>query len=256
MTRSSATAISAGLFLLLCVNQAFAGSRELADEGNNYIFDGQSWGADITTGSGTIAFALDFGSGAIANRPFTLDPHGKVVFAGSDFIAPLLAPTPYAPASQISYASGLLDPSVIDNTTPASYNPVNGLQAYRFYFNGVCPTGQPTCGGDQFQAVIVSLDAEHFVLEFNYAAFAPTITGGSAGFQLGTNLASFGGPYSDVGPDFCFSNGVARAFTTVAACRAAVVTNPTVPEPEENLLLLVGGMALVGSVAMRRRARR
>lgn len=254
MSRLNALSIATGLFALLCAGQAAAGGRELVDEGNNYIFDGQSWGTDITTGTGSIAFALDFGSGAIANRAFTLDPRGRVTFAGTDFIAPLLAPTPYAPASQISYASGLLDPSVIDNTTPSSYNIANGLQAYRFYFNGVCPTAQSSCGGDQFQAVLVNLDAEHFVLEFNYAAFAPTIAGGSAGFQLGANVASFAGPYSDVGPDFCFSNGVSRAFTTVAACRAAVVT-PTVPEPEEDLLLIVGGMALVGSLAMRRRAK-
>ncbi len=261
MSRSPAPSISffliiASLFFPLVAN---AGQRDLADEGNNYLGDGQSWGADITTGSGSIGFALDFGLGPVTNRTFTIDPHGQVVFTSGttptgDFIAPLLAPTPFAPASQISYAAGLLDPSVIDNTTPTTYNPANGLQAIRFYFNGVCPTGQSTCGGDQFQAVLIGLDTEHFVLELNYGAFAPTITGGSASFKLGANTASFAGPYSDVGPDYCFSNGVARAFTTVAACTAAVVTNPTVPEPGEDLLLLVGGLALVGNLVIRRRA--
>ena len=242
------------LFAIFCASGAIAGSRDLVDEGNNYIFDGQSWGTDITTGTGTVAFALDFGSGAVANRAFTLDPRGQVVFAAGDFIAPLLAPTPYAPASQISYAAGLLDPTVIDNTTPTSYNIANGLQAYRFYFNGVCPTGQSGCGGDQFQAVLVDLDAEHFILEFNYAAFAPTIIGGSASYKLGTNIASFAGPYSDVGPNYCFTNGVAGAFTSVAACRGAVVVNPTpVPEPEVGALLIVGALALTGSVVGRRR---
>lgn len=258
-----------GSLLAICVyilsaltTFAQGGQEVLVDQGNNYSSDGQSWPGDTdyappgTTG-GTVPFALNFGSGA-ALRSFTFDPHGQVPFTGTDFIAPLRAAIPFrvdnSGFSFMRWGAGLIDPKLL--APPPLVGPFdisNALQAYRFTWLSVCPTGGVCDGSNSvsFQTVLVNLGSDAFVLEFNYGLNSFVPPGATAGYLLGANTASFAGPFNDVGPDYCFKGGVASAFTTVAACRGAVTV---VPEPATIALFLTGFTLLAGTSLRRRRS--
>jgi hypothetical protein len=256
---------------LMTASSAFAGGKELVDQGDNYINDGQQWpvlGA-LEPLVGSIPFALNFGSGAVSGRTFFLDPHGRLDFTTDisgttntgDFVNILFNTTPstngqFTPRLNITNDVGLLDPSVIDSTLASHFdNKALGLDAYRFWFTGVCPTNDASCSGLDFQAVFVHLTDNAFVLEFNYGTnFFDSLDPTSeflAGFQIGSNTASFNNGFSGTGPDFCFNNGVASNFTTIANCVGT--TSTTVPEPDVRSLVLLGGLLLAACGVLRRR---
>ncbi len=251
---SIAFVVCAASFL---ANSAHAGLDLELDQGDNYASDGQRWPIIVPPVPlfGSIPFPLDFGSGPVSGRFVFIDPHGQVRFTDSsavdtgDFISILFGADPYAPRDNISQALGALDPSLIDSTLAPAFNDFSKhLNAYRFLFNFVCPSSSPSCSGLQFEATVVELTAEAFVLQFNYGTNDP-VPGATAGFHIGANTVSFPGPYSDAGPDFCFSRGVASRFTTIAACSGAAAA---VPEPAP-LWLLAGGLTLLAASRMRRR---
>ena len=238
-------------------NSAHAGRDLELDQGDNYASDGQRWPLIVPPVplAGSIPFPLDFGSGAVSGRFFLIDPRGQVRFTDSsgvdtgDFISILFGADPYTPRDNISHALGALDPSLIDPTVAPAFSDFSKhLDAYRFLFNFVCPTSNPSCSGLQFEATLVALNAEAFVLQFNYGNNDP-VAGATAGFHIGANIASFPGPYSDVGPDFCFNRGIASSFTTIAACSGAAAV---LPEPAP-MWLLAGGLALLAASRTRRR---
>lgn len=261
---------------LMTASSAFAGGKELVDQGDNYINDGQQWpvlGA-LEPLVGSIPFALNFGSGATAGRTFFLDPHGRLDFTTDisgttntgDFVNILFNTTPstngqFTPRLNITNDVGLIDPSVIDSTLASQFgDKTKGLAAYRFWFTGVCPTNDADCSGLDFQAVFVHLTDNAFVLEFNYGsnffdAGDPT-SEFLAGFGIGSNAVSsttdsaFSG-FSTTGPDFCFNNGVSSNFTTIANCVGT--TSTTVPEPDVRSLVLLGGLLLAACGVLRRR---
>lgn len=245
---------------------AEAGQVELVDQGDNYLGDGQNWHQPALIGNtGTIAggafIPLNFGSGAPASRNFRIDPRGQILFLDAsnnptgDFFAPFLAPVAWTPntnfGGSIEQTFGSIDPKVLNSANPIGpFNPADGLPAYRFWWNSVCPS-IGVCDNTttvSFQAILFGLGNDAFVLQFNYGLNSFSPDGATAGYSLGTNVASFAGPYSDVGPDYCFKGGVASTFTTVAGCRGAITA---VPEPATIALFLTGFTLLVG--ARRRR---
>ncbi len=239
------------------VDSAHAGQILELDQGDNYATDGQRWPLIVPPVPlfGSIPFPLDFGSGPVSGRFFVIDPRGQVRFTDSsgvatgDFISILFGADPYTPRDNISHALGALDPSLIDSTlAPAFSDFSKHLNAYRFLFNFVCPSSNPSCSGLQFEATLVELTTEAFVLQFNYGNNDP-VPGATAGFHIGANTVLFPGPYSKVGPDYCFNHGVASSFTTIAACRGAAAV---IPEPAP-LWLLAGGLALLVASCTRRR---
>lgn len=239
------------------ISSAQAGMVILVDQGDNYASDGQRWPLIVPPVPlfGSISFPLDFGSGPVTGRFFVIDPLGQVRFTDSngvdtgDFISVLFGSSTYTPQNNISHALGALDPSLIDSTLAPAFNDFSKhLNAYRFLFNFVCPSSTPSCSGLQFEAVLAQLTDEAFVLQFNYGANDP-VPGATAGFHIGANTTSFPGPYSNVGPDYCFNQGVASSFTTIAACRGVAAV---LPEPAP-LWLLAGGLALLAASRTRRR---
>ena len=263
--RNAAILAAVNLCLLVASPSARAGRDVFVDIGDNYSGDGQMWPdfASLPTGLvGSIDFALDFGSGAATNRFFFLDPHGQIQFVTDatastntgDVIKPLLNAAQYAPRSNIGWAKGLIDPSLLDATlAPQFGDKSQGLALYRFLWNFVCPTTDPSCSGLQFEATLVHLTDEAFVLQFNYG-FNDPITGVTTGFTIGTNSRSFSGPFADTGPDYCFNRGVLSDFTTIKACVGS--TSTTVPEPDAMSLLLLGGVGLIAGLKARRRSRK
>ena len=248
---------------------AEAGSLELVDQGDNYLGDGQNWHQPAISGNtGTIAggafIPLNFGTGAPASRNFRIDPRGQILFVDAsnnptgDFFAPFLAPVAWIPntnfGGSIEQTFGSIDPKVLNSANPIGpFNPADGLPAYRFWWNSVCPS-VGTCDNTttvSFQAILFGLGNDAFVLQFNYGPNSFSPVGATAGYSLGANVASFVGPYSNVGPDYCFRGGVASAFTNVAACRNAVAV---VPEPATIALFFTGLSLIVGTSLRRRRS--
>jgi hypothetical protein len=246
---------------------AQAGTIELVDQGDNYTNDGQNWQQPPFTGNtvtiaGGVFVPLNFGSGAPASRKVIVDPRGQIVFVDAsnnptgDFFAPFLAPVAWTPntnfGGSIEQTFGFVDPKVLDSANPSGpFNPADGLPAYRFWWNSVCPS-IGTCDNSttvSFQAILFGLGNDAFVLQFNYGLNSFSPAGATAGYSLGANVASFAGPFSDVGPDYCFQGGVARAFTTVAACRGTIAA---VPEPATIALFVTGFTLLVGASLRRR----
>jgi hypothetical protein len=273
-TKSLVAACRATISLVLAGwATAHAGSLYLADGAaatlgdSNFSSDGQFWHADDTTSVGPFdghmpELTLDFGSGPVTGVRFRFDPAlGRLSFQNSagvltwDFIEPMHLSGGYDSDYSNGYVTfGQLAPQLLNATTaPTGPFDINtALNAYRFVWPTQCPNSQITrdnCSSfsdfTAFQAVIIEIDPEDFELQFNYnngfATLPPdTITGL---FQLGSNSATYTGPFINVGPNFCFHDG------NQVACSAAT----TVPEPE-TLPLLLAGVGLMIGLARRGRA--
>jgi hypothetical protein len=220
--------------------------------GNLYSDRGQDWVGDVDfpgASSGTIPFALNFGSGA-ALQSFTFSPFGQILFSGTNFVAPFLSAAPFQAtgdnSSFMRFGSGRVDPTLLDNVLPdpdpGTFDESNALAAFRFTWFNVCLV----CDGSDdrtFQVVFVDRKNGDFDLDFNY--FAPGLpASGQRGFELDANVLSLtAGPFGYPGPDYCFRDGVGSLCSSVAA----------VPEPE-TLALVLGGLALLGLRSRRRNA--
>jgi hypothetical protein len=254
---------------------AIAGKIDLEDAAfdniadSNYFnngMDGQFWQAPETSGVGNLngnlgTLAFDFGGGSATGIKFRFQQDGTVVFlngAGNptgDFIAPLQFSKGYASDfTNGSFTNGLLDPSYLTATTlpNGAFNPANGLQAFRFQWPESCPTSNfngSLCSSNgfvSFQAILIEIDPEDFMLQFNYnnAASALNVPDTIMGsFKLGANTGTYNGPFLNSGPNFCFHDG------SLVDCGAVTVA---VPEPS-TLPLLAAGLMFLGIVARRRR---
>ena len=200
---------------------------------------------------------LNFGTGAPASRRLVQDARGEILFVDAsgnptgDFIAPLLAPAGFAPSSGMSKAEGDVDPGILGpNPVPGPYNYANSRSAYRFTWSSVCPIGV-NCGGNNFtfQLVLVNLGPDSFLIDFNYGDFNPVAAGLTAGFSLNGVARSFAGPYSDVGPSYCFVGGQLGSYGGGTRC---TLGTSSVPEPA-TAALFVGGIGLMAGARVRRR---
>lgn len=250
--------------LAFCATTAHAGRELLADGAfddvadSNFLSDGQFWHAstDSNAASGILAIPFDFGSGPVSGLRFLFgSADGTVRFANAsnvptgEFIAPLQVPGGFNPAYQNGrFTFGELAPAILNNpfaVGPFVYDPSTTLKAYRFTWQGLCPLNDGVCTFNQllnFQAVLISVDTEDFVLQFNYQNFTDA-SAGSGSFLLGTNTGTYGGPFLDSGPNFCFRGG------TQVSC--SQVTG--VPEPETNTLIALG-VLMLGGMTWRRRS--
>lgn len=232
---------------------AVAGIEIEIDQGNVYSTRGQSWPVIVPPVPlfGQIPFAIDIGSGPQTGLYFIVDQRGSVIFTDSTAVPNLgqidiLRNTvQWTPRDNVTFGVGALDPNWIDPTVAPQYGDFSKhLDAIRFLFLfPVCPSNDLGCSGFSFEATIARLNDAAFVLQFNYGQNIDPISGVTAGFNINGQTASFGGPYSDVGPDYCFVRGVASRFTTIAACQGsvAVVSEPaSVPMFFAGLALLVG----------------
>ncbi len=227
------------MFCAVVIPQAArAGAREFVDfapstqnpDDSNYSFDGQFWYLDDDVSIPQPIFRtfipLNFGSGAPPSRRFLLDPKGRINFVDTaglptgDYIAPLEGPVAFridpsfSPTSRINIAAGLLHPDILTGppSSTANYDIDDALPAYRFNWQDVCTAISPCDGSGTnvitFQAVLVSLGPDAFLLSYNYGSNPFLPPGLSASFSLGSNARSFAGPYSDTGPDYCFSGAM------------------------------------------------
>ena len=237
---------------------AEAGREVLVDQGDNYTLSGQNWPGDTdyvagTTIGDTVPFALNFGSGS-ATRKFEFDPRGQVLFVDSsgtptgDFLAPLFSTTAFQVDSTFSgfmrWGAGLIDPQLLAPPVPSPiYDVSNALQAFRFTWLSVCPTGGACDGSDSvsFQAVLINRGSGDFDLDFNYGG-GVIPAGAVGGYTLGSNIASFSGPFTSPGPDYCFRGGVGALCSSISA----------VPEPA-TVALFLGGLGLLAGLRIRRR---
>ena len=236
---------------------------------SNYAFDGQYWHApDIHPSPGTASFGtlnipLDFGSGPVTGRHILFNGvDGLVTFVDDsknptgDFISPLGVKGGYS-TNYVNgfYTYGELDPSLLTGPAKSSYtyNPTTTLKAYRFDFPATCPLILANSAGDctdfddftNFQAVLIALNDEDFVLQFNYQNFVDPPAGSTGTFALGanTNAATpYTGPFLSAGPDYCFHAG------SLVSCNALL----GIPEPNTPMLFALG-LALFAFATWRRR---
>lgn len=229
-----------------CSN-AYAGRNLLADgtfddaASSNYASDGQFWHSpQSTSATGTLQIPLNFGAGVVTGRPFTFDiSGGRVDFANGDFIAPLAVTGGYNPLYQNGYWNyGELAPAYLTSDFPVGpfvYDTNTTLKAYRFTWQLLCPVNAGVCTFNDLltlQAVLIAVNDDDYVLQFNYQNFVDAPLGSIGSFQLGAATDSYTGPFLNAGPNFCFHDGIE------VACATAV------PEPSP-LLLLVAGLLIL-----------
>jgi PEP-CTERM motif len=260
----------------LFTGAAHAGRIELADRGSiNYPNSGQFWftpESGLTLTLNSFFLPLDFGSGAPAQRFIKMDPKGQIIFTDSvgnptgDYIAPMLSATAYRAdpnfLSAIFINTGTVAPAAIDATRPITYDPSlptydpsQDLNAVRFWWNSVCTANSPCDGSGNatvdFQAVLVGLGNDSFLLQYNYGFNGSAVPrDASASFSLGGTTRTFAGPYDQVGPDYCFNHGAVSVFTTISACTGTITS--TVPEPATVALLFAGLFAVMALRSRRR----
>ena len=250
---------------------AEAGSIFMADGAfdavtdSNYTSDGQFWhnpnNGSIGPSTGSLTqIALDFGTGAVTGLKFSFEPAlGRVNFLNSAGVATgqYIAPMDVVGGYDSSYDNGFwtfgeLNPAYLKPGFPVGpfvYDTTKTLKAYRFLWPAQCPKNTPhVCAFEDlvgFQAVLIQIDPEDFVLQFNYNnGFGQIIPAGSKGsFLLGTNTATYTGPFVSTGPDYCFHNGV-----LLSSCS----TVTAVPEPQ-TAPLVAAGLLLLGGMAWHRR---
>ena len=274
----AARMMAVGVMSIVVPLSASAGRIEAADgafdnvAGSNYSFDGQFWqgpespSSIINPAPGTIFnMALDFGSGPVTGLKFRFFQTGRVEFLTSngvpngDYIEPFGLSGGYSNIyANSKFTNGLLAPIYLTATTfpNGTFDPVNGLQAFRFQWQGICPNSQININNGlcnpngflNFQALLIATDSENFQLQFNYqndAGSIPSDLVKAGSFKFGTNTGTYSGPFVDTGPNFCFHNGVLLASCTGTSA---------IPEPGTVPLAALG--AVMFGIAWRRGRRR
>jgi hypothetical protein len=255
----SATALVLATSLFLVHNASARTIRVDVGYPGNYNFTGQAWNPAVPLVppgplSGTLPFAIDFGTGN--QTAFCLYEDGQISFGeavcsaipdpnatldvlAADWVgtgAPNLFDT-----GSITYSDGNLaaEPPYDPPSPPL---PEDAPRAVRFHWNDVtCPT----CGGVEysFQAILIDVDGAaggDFDIELNYGFGGIPAGVGAIGLVLGGNqFEHTGAVANDESFDLQFRNGVLVDGTTA------------VPEPSTLLLLM---LAFLTMQTLRRRS--
>ncbi len=263
------------LLLAGALSSAHAGGIWLADGSfpandiadSNFSSDGQFWqspdvhATTAVTGNMT-GLTLDFGSGPVTAPQFSFNPatgrlsflNGSGVPTGS-FVEPMHLSGGYnTDYANGFYTFGQLATQLLTATSfPTGPFDINtALNAYRFLWPQQCPTTAGVCSFSDllgFEAVFIEIDPEDFELQFNYQnqfATLPANNTVTGLFQLGSNSATYTGPFVTTGPNYCFHDG------SQVSCSAATVT---VPEPETVPLLALGAFVVGAALRAGRRRR-
>ncbi len=198
-----------------------------------------------------LAVAAALGSGSAAARSVQLDypsfcSLGGTCPATSTSASASLAASDVLGAFALNFAPGTASTTAAEFTAPqAGYTDPNGNTVDNAFMFNWGPNPQSQAGGDIAEQVMVYLEGNVAVVDFNY--FAKSCAGETASLSINGSVYTEANPCAGATNEFVLTAGVNGGPGTIGAPIDWKNGGTTVPEPPVVWLLALGALALAAT---------